>query len=157
MDRISIILKISVHSNSCQSKQFNPISSLLQRAENPGSPLRQYSAHRIRNKELTALPCCCVSSWLSSSMVRNRRAQLYKNFCPLGSQVRRSAHKLHLPVSFRYNSDMRINEEQYERIADYFPIQRGNVKTNNRDFINAIYTLTVCPTLGVHINLIFLV
>lgn len=43
---------------------------------------------------------------------------------------------------------MRINEEQYERIADYFPIQRGNVKTNNRDFINAIYTLTVCPILG---------
>ena len=50
---------------------------------------------------------------------------------------------------------MRINEEQYERIADYFPIQRGNVKTNNRDFINAIYTLTVCPTLGVHIKNMF--
>ena len=33
---------------------------------------------------------------------------------------------------------MKINEAQYERIAGYFPIQRGNVKTDNRDFINAI-------------------
>jgi len=33
---------------------------------------------------------------------------------------------------------MGINEEQYERIAKHFPVQRGNVKTSNRDFINAI-------------------
>ena len=33
---------------------------------------------------------------------------------------------------------MKINEAQYERIAGYFPIQRGNVKTENRNFINAI-------------------
>ena len=33
---------------------------------------------------------------------------------------------------------MKITEEQYERIAGYFPIQRGNDKTENRDFINAI-------------------
>lgn len=33
---------------------------------------------------------------------------------------------------------MKISETQYERIAGYFPIQRGNVKTDNRDFINAI-------------------
>jgi len=33
---------------------------------------------------------------------------------------------------------MNINQAQYERIAGHFPVQRGNVKTNNRDFINAI-------------------
>lgn len=33
---------------------------------------------------------------------------------------------------------MKITEAQYERIAGHFPIQRGNVKTANRDFINAI-------------------
>ena len=33
---------------------------------------------------------------------------------------------------------MNITGAQYERIAGHFPIQRGNVKTNNRDFINAI-------------------
>lgn len=33
---------------------------------------------------------------------------------------------------------MKISEAQYERIAGYFPVQRGNVKTDNRDFINAI-------------------
>jgi transposase len=33
---------------------------------------------------------------------------------------------------------MRITEAQYERIAGHFPVQRGNVKTDNRDFINAI-------------------
>lgn len=33
---------------------------------------------------------------------------------------------------------MKITETQYERIAGHFPIQRGNVKTDNRDFINAI-------------------
>ena len=33
---------------------------------------------------------------------------------------------------------MNITEAQYERIAGHFPIQRGNVKTDNRDFINAI-------------------
>lgn len=33
---------------------------------------------------------------------------------------------------------MKIAKAQYERIAGYFPIQRGNVKTDNRDFINAI-------------------
>jgi transposase len=37
-----------------------------------------------------------------------------------------------------YNLDMRITEAQYERIAGHFPVQRGNVKTENRDFINAI-------------------
>ena len=33
---------------------------------------------------------------------------------------------------------MKITEAQYERIAGHFPVQRGNVKTENRDFINAI-------------------
>ena len=33
---------------------------------------------------------------------------------------------------------MKISEAQYERIAGHFPIQRGNVKTENLDFINAI-------------------
>jgi transposase len=33
---------------------------------------------------------------------------------------------------------MKISEAQYERIAGHFPVQRGNVKTKNRDFINAI-------------------
>ena len=33
---------------------------------------------------------------------------------------------------------MKINDAQYERIAGYFPVQRGNVKTDNRDFVNAI-------------------
>ena len=33
---------------------------------------------------------------------------------------------------------MKINEAQYERIAGHFPVQRGNVKTENRVFINAI-------------------
>ena len=33
---------------------------------------------------------------------------------------------------------MNITEAQYERIAGHFPIQRGNVKTENRDFVNAI-------------------
>jgi len=33
---------------------------------------------------------------------------------------------------------MKITEAQFERIAGHFPVQRGNVKTNNRDFINAI-------------------
>jgi len=33
---------------------------------------------------------------------------------------------------------MKITEAQYERIAGHFPIQRGNVKTENRDFINAV-------------------
>ena len=33
---------------------------------------------------------------------------------------------------------MKITEKQFERIAQYFPIQRGNVKIENRNFINAI-------------------
>ena len=33
---------------------------------------------------------------------------------------------------------MIISELQFERIAGHFPVQRGNVKTENRDFINAI-------------------
>jgi transposase len=33
---------------------------------------------------------------------------------------------------------MRISEAQYERIAGHFPVQRGNVKTDNRLFIDAI-------------------
>ena len=37
-----------------------------------------------------------------------------------------------------YNLLMKINEAQYERIAGHFPVQRGNVKTENRDFVNAI-------------------
>jgi len=37
---------------------------------------------------------------------------------------------------------MKINEAQYERIAGHFPVQRGNVKTENRDFINAILYIT---------------
>ena len=37
---------------------------------------------------------------------------------------------------------MNITEEQYERIAPHFPVQRGNVKTKNCDFINAILYIT---------------
>jgi transposase len=37
---------------------------------------------------------------------------------------------------------MKITEAQYERIAGHFPVQRGNVKTENRDFINAILYMT---------------
>ena len=33
---------------------------------------------------------------------------------------------------------MQITPEQYERITRHFPVQRGNVKTDNRDFINAL-------------------
>ena len=33
---------------------------------------------------------------------------------------------------------MKIYEAQFERIAGHFPVQRGNVRTDNRDFINAI-------------------
>lgn len=33
---------------------------------------------------------------------------------------------------------MKITEKQFERIAPYFPTQRGNVKISNFDFINAI-------------------
>jgi len=33
---------------------------------------------------------------------------------------------------------MKITESQYQRIARHFPVQRGNVKTENRNFINAI-------------------
>jgi len=33
---------------------------------------------------------------------------------------------------------MKISDAQYERIAGYFPVQRGNVKIDNRVFINAI-------------------
>jgi transposase len=33
---------------------------------------------------------------------------------------------------------MTITEAQFERIAGHFPVQRGNVKTENRNFINAI-------------------
>ena len=37
---------------------------------------------------------------------------------------------------------MKITESQFERIAGHFPVQRGNVKTENRDFINAILYIT---------------
>ena len=37
---------------------------------------------------------------------------------------------------------MKITETQFERIAGHFPVQRGNVKTENRDFINAILYIT---------------
>ncbi|MDR0454905.1 MAG: transposase, partial [Deferribacteraceae bacterium] len=33
---------------------------------------------------------------------------------------------------------MKINKAQFERIAGHFPVQRGNVKTENLDFINTI-------------------
>ena len=33
---------------------------------------------------------------------------------------------------------MKISKEQFKRIEKYFPIQRGNVKISNYDFINAI-------------------
>ena len=37
---------------------------------------------------------------------------------------------------------MRISDAQYERIVGYFPVRRGNVKTDNRDFIDAILYIT---------------
>jgi transposase len=33
---------------------------------------------------------------------------------------------------------MRISPEQYERIAPFFPVQRGNVRIDNRLLLNAI-------------------
>lgn len=33
---------------------------------------------------------------------------------------------------------MKITEKQFEKIQAYFPVQRGNVKISNYDFINAI-------------------
>ena len=33
---------------------------------------------------------------------------------------------------------MEITQEQYERIERYLPKQRGNVKIDNRQFLNAI-------------------
>jgi len=33
---------------------------------------------------------------------------------------------------------VKISKAQFERIAGHFPVQRGNVKTENRNFINAI-------------------
>ena len=37
---------------------------------------------------------------------------------------------------------MKISQTQYERIAGHFPVQQGNVKTENRDFINAVLYMT---------------
>lgn len=37
---------------------------------------------------------------------------------------------------------MKINEEQYEKISKILPKQRGNIKLNNIDFINAL--LYIC-------------
>jgi transposase len=37
---------------------------------------------------------------------------------------------------------MEINEVQFARIAGHFPVQRGNVRIDNRDFINAILYIT---------------
>lgn len=37
---------------------------------------------------------------------------------------------------------MKINDAQYERISAHFPVQRGNVRTQNVDFINAILYMT---------------
>jgi transposase len=37
---------------------------------------------------------------------------------------------------------MNITDAQFERIAGNFPVQRGNVKTDNRNFINAILYIT---------------
>jgi len=45
---------------------------------------------------------------------------------------------LTLITEWGYNQHVKINEAQYERIVGHFPVQRGNVKTDNRDFINAI-------------------
>ena len=36
------------------------------------------------------------------------------------------------------NQAVKITRTQYERIAGHFPVQRGNVKVDNHDFINAI-------------------
>lgn len=33
---------------------------------------------------------------------------------------------------------MKINKKQFKKIERYFPVQRGNVKISNYDFINAI-------------------
>ena len=33
---------------------------------------------------------------------------------------------------------MKITKKQFQKIERYFPVQRGNVKINNYDFINAI-------------------
>jgi transposase len=37
-----------------------------------------------------------------------------------------------------YNKYMKITKKQFQKIERYFPVQRGNVKINNYDFINAI-------------------
>jgi transposase len=41
-------------------------------------------------------------------------------------------------VTFAYNQFMKITPEQYEKIADSFPRQRGNVSINNLSILNAI-------------------
>ena len=41
-----------------------------------------------------------------------------------------------------YNSEMKINEEQYKKIKHALPVQRGNVTVENLVFINAI--LYIC-------------
>ena len=37
-----------------------------------------------------------------------------------------------------YNQAMEITNEQYQKIAKYLPVQRGNVKISNRGLINAV-------------------
>jgi len=37
-----------------------------------------------------------------------------------------------------YNQAMKITNVQYQKIAKYFPVQRGNVKISNLQLINAI-------------------
>ena len=37
---------------------------------------------------------------------------------------------------------MELNEQQYERIKDALPVQRGNVSLSNRDVLNAILYVT---------------
>jgi hypothetical protein len=36
------------------------------------------------------------------------------------------------------NARMEITQAQYEQIADFLPLQRGNVRLNNLDMLNAI-------------------
>ena len=36
-----------------------------------------------------------------------------------------------------YNKYMKITKKQFQKIEKYFPVQKGNVKINNYDFVNA--------------------
>jgi hypothetical protein len=59
-----------------------------------------------------------------------------KNWPPCLSAVECPA--LSVPVEMRQIRCMEISEAQYERIKDALPVQRGNVRLNNLQVLNAV-------------------